>query len=188
MRRLSSESGRSRRRQAPIRHPGGPACPPRAPDAWPGRASTCGKGTPWPRCRRRLCRLQSSICRHAPARPRSSATARRPRPRRCRRRGGAPSGSLRSGDPGALHDGDDAPVARGARPGPERLAGAPGAHPAQPVDELEGAQRLGRQRDLAPVLGPALERADPDRRRVQIDVDGPERQDLGKPGAGMSEG
>ena len=53
------------------------------------------------------------------------------------------------------------------------------------MDELERAQRPGRQRDLAPVLGPALERADADRGRVQVDVARPERKDLREPGAGV---
>ena len=46
------------------------------------------------------------------------------------------------------------------------------------MDQLKGAQGLGRQRDLAPVLGTALERTDPDRTRVQADIGRPKRQDL----------
>ena len=95
---------------------------------------------------------------------------------------------LRSGDPGAFHDGGDPSVSGCPGPGPEGFAGASRPGRAQPVDELEGPQHVVRQRDLAPVLGAALERADADRGGVQVDICRAERQDLGKSGAGVGEG
>lgn len=92
---------------------------------------------------------------------------------------------LRSGDPGPLHDGGDPPVSGCPGPGPERFAGASCPDRAQSVDELEGPQHVVGQRDLAPVLGAALECADPDRRGVQVDICGAQREDLGEPGAGV---
>ncbi len=94
---------------------------------------------------------------------------------------------LRSGDPGALPDGDDPSVSGCPGPGPERFPGASRLDRAQAVDELEGAQEVGWQRDLAPVLGAALERADPDRGYVQVDICRAEGENLGEPGAGMCE-
>lgn len=95
---------------------------------------------------------------------------------------------LRSGYPCPFHDGDDPSVSGCPGPGPERFDGAFGPDSAQPVDELEGPQHLVRQRDLAPMLGAALERADADRGGVQVDICRAEREDLGEPGAGVSEG
>ena len=95
---------------------------------------------------------------------------------------------LRSGDAGSFHDGGDPPVSGCPGPGPEWFCGAPGADGAESVDELEGAQNVGWQWDLAPVLGAALERADSDRGRVEVDISRAECEDLGEPGAGMSEG
>ena len=54
----------------------------------------------------------------------------------------------------AGRDGGDAPVFGGARPVPERIAGAPVRDAAQPVDKLERAEDLRRQQNLAP--GPLL--------------------------------
>ena len=55
------------------------------------------------------------------------------------------------------------------------------------MDELEGAEQLGRDGDLAPVLGAALQGPDPDRGGLDVDVHGPDGQGLGDPGGGVCE-
>ncbi len=55
------------------------------------------------------------------------------------------------------------------------------------MDELEGAEQLGRDGDLAPVLGAALQGSDPDRGGLDVDVHGPDGQGLGDSGAGEGE-
>ena len=55
------------------------------------------------------------------------------------------------------------------------------------MDELEGAEQLGRDGDFVPVLGAALQGPDPDRGGLEIDVRRSDGQDLGDPGAGVGE-
>ena len=55
------------------------------------------------------------------------------------------------------------------------------------MDELESAEQLGRDRDLAPTLGAALQGPDPDRGGLKVDVPGANGQGFGNPGAGMGE-
>ena len=55
----------------------------------------------------------------------------------------------------------DAGVGRRLRPGPEGLVGGFRRRRAERVDELEGTEQLGRDGDLAPVLGAALQGPDP---------------------------
>ena len=55
------------------------------------------------------------------------------------------------------------------------------------MDELEGVEQLGRDGDLAPVLGAALQGPDPDRGGLEVDIHGPDGQGLGDPGAGVGE-
>ena len=70
------------------------------------------------------------------------------------------------------HDPSDLPV--GGRPwlGPEGSAGGLHRHGAERVDELEGAEQLGRDGDLVLALGAALQGPDTDRHRLEIDVEG----------------
>ena len=42
------------------------------------------------------------------------------------------------------------------------------------MDELKGAEQLGRDGDLALVLGAALQGPDPDRGGLEVDVHGPD--------------
>ena len=55
------------------------------------------------------------------------------------------------------------------------------------MNELKGAEQLGRDGDLAPVLGAALPGPDTDRGGLEVDVHGPDGQGLGDPGAGEGE-
>ena len=55
------------------------------------------------------------------------------------------------------------------------------------MDELDGAEQLGRDGDLPPVLGAALQGPDPDRGGLVVDVHRPDGQGLGDPGAGVGE-
>ena len=73
------------------------------------------------------------------------------------------------------------------RPGLEGPAGGLRRRRAERMDELEGAEQLGRDGDLAPVLGAALQGPYPDRGGLEVDVHGPDGQGLGDPGAGVGE-
>ena len=55
------------------------------------------------------------------------------------------------------------------------------------MDELEGAEQIGRDGDFAPVLGAALQGPSPDRGGLELDVHGPNGQGPGDPGAGVGE-
>ena len=55
------------------------------------------------------------------------------------------------------------------------------------MDELEGAEQLGRNGDLAQVLGAALQGLDPDRGGLEVNVGGPDGWGLGDPGASVRE-
>ena len=77
-------------------------------------------------------------------------------------------------------------VARGKRP--EWLCGAPGAQRSERMDELEGAEELRWDRDLAPVFRATLEGPDANGAGVEVDVLGAQGEDLGDAGAGVSQG
>ena len=77
----------------------------------------------------------------------------------------------------------------GGRPraGPEGLAGGLRWRWAERTDNLESAERLGRDGYLAPTLGAALRGPYPDRASLEIGVDRSDGQGFGDPGAGVSE-
>ena len=56
------------------------------------------------------------------------------------------------------------------------------------MDEFEGAEQIGRDGDLALVLGAALQGPDPDRGGLEVDVHRPDGPGFGDPGAGVREG
>ena len=50
------------------------------------------------------------------------------------------------------------------------------------------AEQLGRDGNLAPALGAALQGPDPDRGGLEVDVPGTDCQDFGDTGAGVRQG
>ena len=56
------------------------------------------------------------------------------------------------------------------------------------MDELEGAEELRWDRDLAPVFRATLEGPDANGAGVEVDVLGAQGEDLGDAGAGVSQG
>ena len=136
------------------------------PTSWPEN--------PAPRGPRRWCRSRSSAGWRGPGRPRPSAAARQRRRPRCRNHAAGLWGRLGTLDAGVGHGPGDLPVGGRPRPGPEGLAGGLRRRRAKRVDELEGAEQLGRDGDLAPGLGAALQGPDPDRGGFDVDVHGPD--------------
>lgn len=96
--------------------------------------------------------------------------------------------SLRSGYAGVVHDSDYAAVPGCPGPRPDGFRGASGGDVAQAVDELEYAQVVARQRDFAPVFGATFEGPDADGAGVEIDIEGPQGEELADAGAGVREG
>ena len=66
-------------------------------------------------------------------------------------------------DAGVGHGPGDLPVGGRPRPGPEGLAGGLRRRRAERMDELVGAEHLGKDGDFAPARGAAFQGPDPDR-------------------------
>ena len=84
------------------------------------------------------------------------------------------------------HGPSDLPVGGRPRSRPEGLAGSLRLRRAHRVDELEGEDRLGRNWDLAPAPGAALQGPYPG--GLEVDVDGADGQGLGDVSDDMRQG
>ena len=94
---------------------------------------------------------------------------------------------LKPFDVGIGHGPGEFPVGGRSRPRSEGLAGSLCRRRADRVEELEGAEQLGRDGDLVPALGAALQVSDPDRGGLAVDVAGKVGQGFGDPGASVGE-
>ena len=88
---------------------------------------------------------------------------------------------------GIGYDPGDFPVGGRPQPGLERPAGGLRWRRAEHVDELENAEQLRRNGDLAPALSASLQGPVLERDGFEVDVPGTNSQGFGNPGAGVSE-